>query len=80
MFKSVAPTDIANNRVAHNQEQPSPVLGEGNNSEVTGYRQNSPIIAGGNMNEVNSQQRVLMKEQRLEDIKNQCSELISELE
>ncbi|CCE85467.1 Piso0_005063 [Millerozyma farinosa CBS 7064] len=80
MFKSVAPTDIANNRAAHNQEQPSPVLGKGNNTEVNGYRQNSPIVAGSNMNDVNSQQRVLMKEQRLEDIKNQCSELISELD
>lgn len=75
MFKSVAATDLSTNATPKSTQQ----MVNGNQSN-NGNSTSTPRTTTPPDGELNMQQRVVLKEQRLEDIKNQCSELISELE
>ena len=77
MFKSVTATDIPSNAP---QSPPASSVVNNNSTNNTNSISSTTKLTGTTNNDLNVQQRVVLKEQRLEDIKNQCSALISELE
>lgn len=76
MFKPVTATDLPSN-APQSSPASSVVNNNSSNNNSTSTATRAPAATS---NDLNIQQRVVLKEQRLEDIKNQCSALISELE
>ena len=77
MFKPVTATDLPSNAP---QLSPASSVVNNNSSNNNNSTSTATRAPAATSNDLNIQQRVVLKEQRLEDIKNQCSALISELE
>lgn len=78
MFKSVTATDLPSN--APQSPPASSVVNNNSSNNNNNSTSSATRVPAATNNDLNIQQRVVLKEQRLEDIKNQCSALISELE
>lgn len=77
MFKSVTATDLPSNAP---QSSPASSVVNNNSSNNNNSTSTTTRAPAATNTDLNVQQRVVLKEQRLEDIKNQCSALISELD
>lgn len=77
MFKSVTATDIPSSGAPKSPPQ-SPIIDTPPSND--GAHVSCPSKTTAVNEDISAPQRVVLKEQRLEDIKNQCSALISELE
>ncbi|CUM48679.1 unnamed protein product [Debaryomyces tyrocola] len=78
MFKSVTATDLPSN--APQSPPASSVVNNNSSNNNNNSTSSATRVPAATNNDLNIQQRVVLKEQRLEDIKNQCSALISELD